>query len=139
LQKKFTGQTIEHELKITDFILDLQGKEFFYTVFYPQFKEPPDYTKDWLKPDACVVWKRGEDYKIQFVEVEDKKPGWENYLLNKKRNYELLAQDKNLYSMWWHEWHKKLNLPNCRLEDFCFSVLCNVKKDWEGWGVGFDF
>jgi len=135
LQKKFTGQTLEHALKITDCLLNLQAKENFYQVFYPTFKTPPDYHSDFLKPDACVVLKRDGAYKIEFLEVEEEKPNWAEYLLVKKEKYEQLARDPNIYRIWWKYYADKLNLPLCKEADFCFSVVCfgNVKKNWEGW------
>jgi hypothetical protein len=133
LQNKFTGQTLEHALLITDAVLKLQGQEHFYNVFYPIFREPPDYQKEFLRPDACILWKLEREYKIQFLEVEEQKPDWENYLLTKRDKYEKLARDPNTYYLWWKHWSDKLGLPMGRVEDFCFSVLCNVKKDWEGW------
>jgi len=131
LQKDFTGQTLIHPLKITSCLLNLQP----WIVFYPQFKEPPNYGADWLKPDACLIFKKDKAYKIQFLEVEEEKPDWENYLLNKKEKYEQLARDKNLYYLWWKYWADKLELPMCKEKDFCFSVLCfgNIKREWEGW------
>lgn len=135
IQKKFTGQTLEHALKISDCFLKLQVQEYFYNVFYPVFREPPKYVAEFLRPDACVVWKRDGAYKIQFVEVEQPKPDWEKYLLLKKEKYEQVARDPNIYRVWWKYYHEKLNLPFTKEEDFCFSVVCfgNIKKEWGGW------
>ncbi|MDQ5987367.1 MAG: hypothetical protein CSYNP_03107 [Syntrophus sp. SKADARSKE-3] len=135
LQKNFTGQSLDHALKITDCLLKLQASPEFYNVFYPFFREPPDYKSEFLRPDFCVIWKKENSYKIQFGEVEQPKANWDNYLLIKRANYERLASDKNLYDIWWSEWSKRLNLPMCKKEDFCFSVLCvgNIKKEWSGW------
>jgi hypothetical protein len=140
LQKKFTGQTLDHALKITSCLLKLQGQDNFYNVFYPTFTEPPSYTAEFLKPDACVVWKRDGAYKIEFIEVEKEKPDWENYLFIKKEKYEKLARDPNTYRFWWKGKekktnHEKLNLPLCQEANFCFSIVCfgNIKKEWGGW------
>jgi len=130
LQTKLTGQTLEHALKITGSILKLKP----WTVFYPQFKEPPDYQKDWLKPDACLIFKKDNQIKIQFLEVEEIKQDWENYLLGKREKYERLATDANLFFMWWKHQSEKLGLPMGNVEDFCFSVCVvgNIKFNWEG-------
>jgi len=135
IQKKFTGQDLKHALKITDCLLKLQAQENFYKVFYQIFREPPEYKQEFLRPDACVIWKKDGAYKIEFIEVETEKPDWENYLLVKKEKYERLAHDQNIYRVWWKYYHERLNLPLCQEADFCFSVRCfgNIKKNWEGW------
>lgn len=142
IQKKFTGQELTHALKITDCMLKLQAQEHFHNVFYPIFREPPKYVSEFLRPDACVVWKKEGAYKIQFLEVETEKPDWEAYLLVKKEKYEQLARDPNDYHLWWkgekeNGNHKMLNLPLCKEEDFCFSIICFSDKkldyQWIGW------
>jgi len=135
IQKKFTGQDLKHALKITEIVLKLQAQENFYKVFYPIFREPPKYDSEFLRPDACVVWKKDGAYKIEFIEVEEEKPDWGNYLLVKKDNYEKLARDPNIYRVWWKYYHEKLNLPLCQETDFYFSVVCfaDIKKEWSGW------
>ena len=135
IQKKSTGQTLDHALKISDCLLKLQAQEHFYQVFYPTFQEPPKYDSPFLRPDACVVWKRDGAYKIEFIEVEEIKPNWAEYLFVKKEKYEQLASDPNIYHVWWKYYADKLNLPLCTEADFCLSVVCfgNIKKNWEGW------
>lgn len=135
LQKKFTGQELTHALKITDCLLNLQAQEYFYSVFYPIFREPPNYDREFLRPDACIVWKKDRAYKIEFMEVEEEKPDWGNYLLVKKEKYEQLARDPNIYRVWWKYYSERLNLPLCQEAAFCFSVVCygNIKKNWIGW------
>jgi hypothetical protein len=135
LQKKFTGQTLDHSLKISDTILKLQAQPYFYQVFYPVFRNAPNYEREFLRPDFCVIWKKDRSYKIEFGEVEEEKANWLNHLLIKKVNYERLADDQNLYDLWWTEQSKRLQLPMCKKDDFCFSVVCfgNIKKEWEGW------
>lgn len=135
IQKKYTAQSLIHALKITDCLLKLQGEQFFYTNFYPMFREPPEYKNPFLIPDACVVWNKEGTYKIQFVEVESEKQDWENYLLVKKQRYETMASTPDIYRIWWKQWAEKLNLPLCAENDFCFSVVCfgSIKKEWECW------
>lgn len=138
LQSDFTGEVLKHELKITDCLLKLRKEPNFYGVFYPSFKE--------LKPDACLIYAEKEDYKknnskilrykIQFLEVEDEKGNWEQHLKNKRDKYILLARDFYIWDKWWRHNCERLELPFCKVEDFCFSVLCvaNIEpKEWEGW------
>ena len=135
IQKKLTGQDLKHALKITECLLKLQAQDNFYNVFYYFFKMPPNYDGEFLRPDACVVWKKDGAYKIEFIEVEEEKPDWENYLLVKREKYEQLARDPNIYRIWWKYYAEKLNLPLCKEGDFCFSVRCfaDIKKEWGGW------
>ncbi len=138
LQKDFTGQILIHPLKITDCILKLQGEDNFYNVFYPAFREAPNYDKEFLRPDFCLIRKQPDGaYKIEFCEVETEKPDWLNYLLIKKEKYEKLATDQNLYYLWWKTWANKLDLPMCKETDFCFSVVCfsteKLDFNWNGW------
>jgi len=136
LQNDFTGIILTHALKITDCLLKLQGSPEFLQVFYPVFREPPDYLgKPILIPDFCVVWKKPGAYKIQFGEVETEKPDWEQYLFLKREKYEQIAGDQNTYYKWWKVWAENLSLPFPKEADFCFSVVCfgGIKKEWEGW------
>jgi hypothetical protein len=128
LSKSFTGQSLDHALKITDTILKLQAQEYFYNVFYPVLDGP-------LIPDFAVVWKNENLVKLQFCEVEESKPDHENYLLVKRDNYINLAQIQRTYSQWWKVKSEQLNIPLCKEEDFCFSVVCfgNIKREWDGW------
>lgn len=138
LQKDFTGVKLQHALAITDVILKLQAEPDFYQVFYPIFREPPEYRMEFLRPDFCLI-RRGEGkYKIEFGEVETKKENWENYLQVKRDKYEAIARDSNTYAMWWKVWSERLNLPFCDERSFCFSIICfgDIKKDWRGWEFG---
>ena len=135
LAKKITGETAEHELLIASVILDMMKDDNFYSVFYPTFMEPPNYDRDFLKPDACVIFKKERQYKISFLEVENEKPGWEAYLQAKQEKYETIGRDYNTYGKWWKFWSEKLRLPYCNQDSFCFSVLCtgDIERNWEGW------
>jgi hypothetical protein len=124
-QKRCRGQGKEHDLAITDILLGLTAQEDFFTVFYPRFP--------YVRPDACVIYKRDGEFKIEFLEVEttDKEAG---YLERKQVNYERLANDYKTYSVWWNEWGDRFRLK-CKPDDFCFCVVCHskVKRDWDGW------
>lgn len=136
LQEDFTGKELIHDLKITDCLLKLHGRENFYKIFYYRFTYPPDWKKEFLRPDFCVVWKNDTGYKIQFGEVEEEKSDWERYLLEKKNKYELLAQSEDVFNLWWRVWAEKLKLSLCKKEDFCFSVAIYSNKEFN-LGEGF--
>ena len=124
-QKRCRGQGEEHDLAVTDILLCLTAQEDFFTVFYPHF--------GYLQPDACVIFKRESEFKIEFMEVEvtDKEPG---YLERKRNQYERLATDYKTYAEWWQRWGGRYGLK-CKPDDFCFCVVCYSKehRDWEGW------
>jgi hypothetical protein len=130
LQKEFNGSSVEHELKIVDALFEttLANPEL-HAIFYYDF--------GYVRPDAIVVLKKPGAYKIVFLEVEEKKDQWENYLQNKKNNYCRLAEDKDIYEKWWKVWSDKLNLPYPKKEDFCFWIVActDTKGKWEGWGL----
>jgi len=110
IQKNLTGETLEHELKITDVLLKLQP----WRIFYPTFID--------LVPDACVIYLREDGfYKIEFLEVEEPKPNWDEYLKRKQDAYFVLSKDFNLWDKWWRRWHRLLDLPFCLVEDFKFT------------------
>lgn len=133
LQSKFTGEIVNHELKITSVILELQP----WRVLYPTFTEPPAYTTEYLRPDACLVFKDQNRYKLQFLEVETEKGNWENYLLAKSDKYDKIASDFNTYDKWARFHFQRLGLTLPEIKDFCFSILCVTDKEvdfgWRGW------
>jgi hypothetical protein len=127
IAKKLQGTGSGDEPIISSVILDLMDEPDFHTVFYPHF--------DFLIPDCAVVWKKDDKVKLQFVEVETKKGNWQEYLEKKKANYELIAQDFDIYDKWWRRWSGILKLPMCPVDNFCFSVRCysEIIFEWEGW------
>ena len=86
-----------------------------------------------LIPNACFFYHKDSSYKIQFLEVENEKVNWENYLLEKKEKYEKVSQDFNTWDKWWRKSCERLDLPMCKVEDFCFSVLIIGDNENE-WG-----
>jgi len=126
LQKRLRADGSSHTLQITEILLSVRKESHFFTVFFPTFTE--------LEPDACLVFKKEDAYKLEFLEVErtEKRDG---YLIEKKRKYEDLAQRKETWEKWWRHNSKKLSLPFCKREDFCFSVRCygKFRAEWEGW------
>jgi hypothetical protein len=113
LQKRLQGNYSEHQEKLTGFLLDEMQSPDYYAVIYPDFT--------YIKPDACLVWKRDNQYKIEFIELEVS-PKDSEYLPGKKQRYEQLARDIAVYSKWWKRWAELLKLPYCRLDQFCFGV-----------------
>lgn len=111
-----------HNLHITDELLKIMKDEAFFTVFYPVFTQPPAYDKDYLIPDACIVYKSLLGYKLEFIEVENPKGNWGDYIDDKLRKYQIIAKDYNTWDRWFRKWSARLELPFCSVNDFCFSV-----------------
>ena len=131
LPSKPTGTGNINELNNTDVFIRLTKSEHFYVLLYPQF--------GYIIPDALLVQldKDNRRYKLTFIEVEAKKPNWEDYIEVKRGNYLKLSQDIEVYN----EWKRccvKLLLPVPAVNDFCFSVSFygSIKKDF---GEHFNF
>ncbi|RJQ67318.1 MAG: hypothetical protein C4519_24285 [Desulfobacteraceae bacterium] len=125
LQKKLQGEAAQHQQKLSSVIFGLFNEPDFYSVFYPIFKRPPDYTEIYLIPDYCLIRKRDSAYKIEFgeVEVSDKPRG---YTEEKQAKYEQVAKDGNTYHKWWAYHAGQLGLPMCSIDNFCFSVAWRI-------------
>ncbi len=68
----------------------------FYTLVYPnEFRESHN-----LIPDALLVRKKENAYKLTFLEVEAKKFNWIENLEKKRDNYLRLASDYRIYYFW---------------------------------------
>jgi len=120
IQQKFRAKTAEHSLKISSVLVDMMSQEDFFYVFYPSFSDPDDKTREIVKPDACVIFKRDNLAKLLFLEVEDsiKPPG---YLEKKARGYEKISHSIETYH-WWKGVCDKLGFEYCEVKDFCFSI-----------------
>jgi hypothetical protein len=129
LQKDFNGLSVNHEVKTTDAILNIINKDQFYAVFYYDF--------GYVRPDAIVILRQPDAYKIVFLEVEEEKKSWQTYLDDKKQKYCRLAEDKDIYDKWWQVWSNKLKLPYPTIEQFCFWIVActNTEGEWKGWGL----
>lgn len=112
-QKRCRGEGGEHDLKLTAELLKAMESDSFYAVIYPHFGE--------LRPDACVIYRKEDAYRIEFLEVEVS-PKEKEYLPEKMKKYDRLASDYQTYATWWQSWHKKLGLPYCMAEQFKFTV-----------------
>ncbi len=109
-EPRLRGEGSDHTLKITDILLSLMDQPHFFTVEYPHFGE--------LVPDACIIWKDGNRYKVEFLEVEnsEKHP---SYLEEKRAKYE--RNGKQIHQ-WWGG------------GEFCYSVRCyGDKRNWRAW------
>lgn len=133
-----TGTGDINEINNTTVFIQALKLEYFYTLLYPQFREMPD-SSPYLIPDALLIQKDLENklYKLTFLEVELKKPDWDNYLENKRDNYLRLAKDINFYH-YWASVCPLLGFPPPDVSTLGFSVcfVGNITKDF---GEGFRF
>ena len=106
-----------NELNNTEVFISLLKQQYFYTFLFPNF--------GYLIPDALMVSldKENNKYKLTFLEIEAKKPDWENYIENKKENYLKLSKDIQFYEKW-KEYCKLLNLPEPTLDiKFNYKII----------------
>lgn len=100
----------------------------YYALLYPHF--------GYIIPDALLVRKNGNRYKLDFLEIEAKKPNWDEYLEDKRLSYLKLASSKEVY-LKWCDYCELLNWDKPSIIDFNFSVtfIGNIKKDWEDYFI----
>jgi len=115
-------------LNNTDVYIQALRVPDFYALLFHDF--------GYLEPDAILVQKREEKYKVTMLEVEasKKKPDWFDI---KKENYLRLAKDMYCYEVW-VEKARILDLRIPTLEEFKFNVtfICSFTKEL---GEGFNF
>lgn len=118
-----------NEMNNTAVFLEAIKLKQFYTLLYPNF--------EYLRPDALLVLKDEQRYKLTFLEIEAKKSKWVEYLETKRDNYLRLAKDETFYKFW-HDTAPKLGLPCPSSEHLKFSVqfVCTIHKEF---GKGFSF
>lgn len=118
-----------NQLGNTKALIDCLKLPDYHTLLFPHFK--------YIIPDALLVRKQEDKYKLTFLEIEQKKPDWENYMLTKRDNYLLLAKDMQVFN-YWSETASYLGLSVPTIENFSFDVtfICSIKKDF---GTGFNF
>lgn len=120
-----------NELNNTEAFIKLIKLPYFYTLLYPNF--------GYLIPDALMIQidKENRRYKLTFLEIETKKPDWENYIKHKQENYLRLSKDIRVYKKWC-EYCELLKIEKPQIYDFMFSVLfiCGKQLDL---GKGFRF
>lgn len=127
IPRKLTGEGDINEINNTSVFLQALKLTDFHALFYPHFK--------YLIPDACLFLKKEDKGKLVFLEIERPKPDWANYLEDKRDKYIRLAEDQEIYDIWWKEWARKLKLEMCQQEEFYFSVWCvgQIRREWHGW------
>jgi len=104
----------EHDLTVAKLVLrDITENEA--TVMYPRFE------RQRLYPDALLIYRKPGAYRLEFLEVE-LSPKTDDYLKDKLKKYEALAQDQSLFTDWWPEHKERLGLPPCNIDQFCFGV-----------------
>jgi hypothetical protein len=134
LPKAISGEGQVNELNNTEVFIQALKLKDFKALLYPTFIFND---KPYLKPDALLVRAKGNQYKLEFLEVEASKPLWETWVEEKRVKYLILAQDKQAYS-YWKAQCTYLDIPPPDIKDFKFSVsiIGEVKMDF---GKGFNF
>ena len=129
LPKNISGDGSINELNNTEVFIQALKLPDFLTLLYPDF--------EYIKPDALLVRRIKEKYKLEFLEIEASKSNWDNWLENKRINYLKLAGEKRVFSYWVSQC-KLLDLPIPDIMNFRFSVsiIGDIKKNF---GEGFNF
>jgi len=135
LPKIISGKGMINEIQNTETLIRTMKVKHFKALLYPSFGEE----KVWLRPDALLVRLDEEQkrYNLTFLEIEAKKPEWEQYILSKKEKYMRLAHDKEFFTTWL-KLAKKLGFPQPDISTIKFSVyiIGNIQRDF---GNGFKF
>ncbi|MDR3609985.1 MAG: hypothetical protein P4L27_05450 [Ignavibacteriaceae bacterium] len=134
LPKNISGEGSINELNNTIVFIQALKLKDFKALLYPTFYLD---NKPFLKPDALLVRSKGNQYKLEFLEIEASKPLWESWVEEKRINYLHLAQDKQAYA-YWKSQCTYLDIIPPDIKDFKFSVsiIGEVKMDFE---TGFNF
>jgi len=108
-----------NELNNTETLIKIfrekKKEETFLTFLYPNF--------GYLVPDALLVELNREErkYKLTFIEVEAKKPEWEDVIKKKKQKYLSLSTDIQFFVKW-AEYCELLKLPKPDIQSIKFTV-----------------
>ena len=117
-----------NELANTDAFIQALNLPNFRALLFPNFK--------YLIPDALLVISDLDRYKLLFLEIENKKPNWDEHLIGKKSKYERLGSDIAIYK-YWLLCTSILKIRKPKVELFKFSILCISASlcfdDWPGW------
>lgn len=104
----------EHDLAVARHVLQAIT-DHGATVIYPRFE------RQRLIPDALLIYKGENQYRLEFLEVElSAKP--DGYLAEKLKKYEALGKDQTLYTDWWRAVRERIGLAHCNINQFCFGV-----------------
>lgn len=133
------GKGDSNELHNTHVFIQVSKLEHFYTLLYPQFKVTKD-VKPFLIPDALAVQidKNNKKFKLTFLEVEAKKPKWEQYLHNKREKYLQLSRE-SIFVDYWRTVSVNLGLNHVPLEQLKFNVAFICESIHLDFGKGFKF
>lgn len=121
------------EIYNTDVFVQALKLPNYFALLYPQFPQEKPY----IIPDALLILKEEQRYQLNFLEIEAKKPNWDQHLQTKYDGYKRLAKDIAVYN-YWKAYSGYLKLPCPPVEEFKFRVIVigSVQKDW---GKGFEF
>lgn len=101
-----------NEINNTDVFIRFSKEKYFFTFLYPNF--------EYLIPDALLVEKKNNKYRLTCLEIEAKKPKWKEYIEGKKENYKRLAIDAQFYD-WWCVKCKDLGFRQPTKDEFKFN------------------
>jgi hypothetical protein len=129
LPKSIDGHGGINEINNTEVFIQALKLPDFKILLYPSF--------EYIRPDALLVRMNSKGYKLEFLEVEASKLGWNDWLENKRINYLKLARDRQAYA-YWKSQCTYLDISPPDIKDFKFSVIfvCSIKIDF---GQGFNF
>ena len=113
-----------NELNNTEVFIQAVNLPDFYSLLFPNF--------GYIIPDALLVRKNGDKYKLEFLEIEASKENWSSYLENKHQNYLQLATNKDVYDYWLDccdifKW----SIPDINNFKFSVVIIGKIKRDWE--------
>lgn len=131
LPKLPEGEGKQNALNNTKIFIQATHLEGYKQIFFP------DFPNIGLEPDGLLFQMIDNKYRLVFLEIENGKPDWENYINRKKEKYLLLSKDLVFYN-YWKRVCKDIELPIPTTEQFKFSVnfVCSLNKQF---GNGFRF
>lgn len=130
LQPEPTGDGGVDSILKTDVFIQALKLPNFKALLFPRFPKDTPY----IIPDALLVLAEDNRYQLNFLEIETDKFYHDDYLENKRHNYERLGKDDQVYR-YWENMSGYLGLKKPNKELFKFRVICigNIDKDWCGW------
>ena len=106
------GIEASNDIKNTDvFVNEILNKYYYFLLF-------PDFT--YIIPDALLVSKNGNSYKLTFLEIETKQSNTAERIERMKYNYNKLSKDIIVYQ-YWQGIAPLLDLPIPNIHNFKFS------------------
>lgn len=124
-----SGTETSNDIKNTEVYIQALKLNNYYFLLYPNF--------DYVRPDALLVLKEDNLYKLTFLEIETEQSNWESRLERMRSNYHKLSSDIVVYE-YWKKTVGLINLAVPDINDFKFSVtvIGNINKNF---GSGFEF